>query len=1245
MKTFCAAVLAAVVLVAEPASATSLFHPDLLEAAGGLGRARGPEVYAALRGVWDTWDRADPNQVEELLESASHDARLGAPAQTYAALLGAYARLRRGDVAAAARETRALGFVATWMAVGPFDNEGKGGFDTAFGPEADFATPIVPGRAYSGKERPVRWRTLPDAFPFGYVDFESLIRPDKKTCVYATAFVSSRTPRNRDVSLWIGSGGALKVFWNGEQVVSDAAERRYDADRYAATVHLGRGTSNLTVKLCGTDTAPVFSLRLANEAGRPDESIVVTNTLEASAAAAETVGSLAKAKPAAKPMADAKAKPNPKPAKRAGLEGPIQAFERLVAPKTPHPDDLAAFSKYLVATGGDDPALHTAKNLAEAAAESTPTIPRLLFAAELAEDRNQRARWIERAEKLVAKGHVDTRVTLARAALAREGLNARQAFPLYAEVLRVDPDNVAAIRGEVELYNDIGLRRTALALLARAVDSNPRSVLLLNMYASQLRALGRDTEASEIESRYAAFRFDDRLLLSRFIDLGVARRNKPAAERWIDRLLSAQPDEQWALGTAARAYRALGEPDRATAAYDRALTLSPEDVGTLRALADLQGELGHRTEQLSLLGRVLTVEPQNKDVREYVEHLEPSGSRIDEAFAWEPERFLKERHAPASGQNRRTVLDMSVTTVFENGLSSKFHQVVFQPLTDAAAALGRQFAFQYQADAERVQLRGARVFRGDGTVDEAIESGEGAADDPEIAMYTSARTFYVQFPRLEPGDVVELRYRIDSMSSQNQFADYFGDVEYLQSAEPTGHAEYVLITPKSRKLNVDTKHLPGLRQSTEERGSTRIYRFAADHVPPLVPEPAMPPFPSLLGFVHVSTYASWKDLGRWYWGLVKDQLEADDETRKLAHRIAQGKTTDLEKAKAVYDWVVQNTRYVALEFGIYGYKPHRCVQTVSRGWGDCKDKAAVIVTLLKELGIDSTMVIVRSGMRGDFDSTVASLAPFDHAIAYVPSLDLYLDGTAEYTGSSELPGMDQGALALRVNRGNSELVRLPISDPQKSVRKRDVTATLRKDGSAQLEVAYETTGTSAASWRRRFHAEGTRRDRLTEDLAGEFAGFELSPGATGVQVSTLDDIEQPVGIKVHGTASRLGRQEGQEVAVPVTPGFRLTPTYASLSTRRIAVKLPPIGTLDDTFVVKLPPGMRVVSSPPDAKGDGPFGSYSVTVERDSGKVVVKTRMTVKVLNVPPEQYAAFKQFCADADSAVTPRLVLGPGPG
>ena len=165
---------------------------------------------------------------------------------------------------------------------------------------------------------------------------------------------------------------------------------------------------------------------------------------------------------------------------------------------------------------------------------------------------------------------------------------------------------------------------------------------------------------------------------------------------------------------------------------------------------------------------------------------------------------------------------------------------------------------------------------------------------------------------------------------------------------------------------------------------------------------------------------------------------------------------------------------------------------------------------------------------------------------------------------------------------------------------------------------------------------------MTEDLGGEFQGFELAPGPAGLSTGNLDDPEQSVSIKARGTALHFGRPEGDSISVPMTPSFRLSPTFASLSSRRLPVRLLPLGSLDDTFVAKLPPGFRIVSSPQAASGTGPFGSYSVTVEEQPGKVVVHTRLTIKVVTVPPENYVAWKQFCRSADAALTPRLVIGP---
>ena len=186
------AVLAALAAASLAQAQSPSFQADLATRQAELGRARGPEAYAALRRVWSSWDRASPAQVEETLESAATDRRLPPAVQAYAGTLAAFARFRRGDIKAGHDELAALGYVERFLVIGPFDNEGKAGLDTTFGPELAFETPIVPGRAESGKERPVRWRAVPHEFPQGFVNLGSLLRPEQKVCAYLTTFVESK---------------------------------------------------------------------------------------------------------------------------------------------------------------------------------------------------------------------------------------------------------------------------------------------------------------------------------------------------------------------------------------------------------------------------------------------------------------------------------------------------------------------------------------------------------------------------------------------------------------------------------------------------------------------------------------------------------------------------------------------------------------------------------------------------------------------------------------------------------------------------------------------------------------------------------------------------------------------------------------------------------------------------------------------------------------------------------------------
>ena len=533
--------------------------------------------------------------------------------------------------------------MSKWLVVGPFDNEGKGGMDRSFGPDDERTKPIAVAHSYEGKERLVHWRVAPDVSTYGWLDFGAFMRPTENACAYATTFVrdarSEKTKGKiapRPISVWLGAAGAVRAWWNGAEIAEDAKYRGLDSDRLAASVTLERGWNRLVVKVCNDEDAPMASVRLADARGLPDANLDVdddpSRSLQGQAAPQKTATSKAKGPALPPPGAP-------------HVEGALQAFEARA--KGGDAATLEEFARYLVMTSGDDPADHRARELARKAAEKAPSIERLLLAGDLAEGRNQRASWIDKAAALVKPGtpfEERKDVLLARGQHARGGANFRDAIPLYDGVLALDPDDVSATLARFELYDAADLHETALAFLRDKLARRPRSVALLRAVAAALRGENRTTEADEMEERYASLRFDDPGVMRAKIERAIADRDAARASRWIDRLLSTHPDASASLVSGAQAYMQLGDRPRAVALFKRALDLAPEDTDTMRLLADAYGVMNRSDEQLKLLRRVLELKPQDKDTREYVAHREPSKPRPDEQYARQARGVPREAH-------------------------------------------------------------------------------------------------------------------------------------------------------------------------------------------------------------------------------------------------------------------------------------------------------------------------------------------------------------------------------------------------------------------------------------------------------------------------------------------------------------------------------------------------------------------------------------------------------------------------
>jgi hypothetical protein len=150
-------------------------------------------------------------------------------------------------------------------------------------------------------------------------------------------------------------------------------------------------------------------------------------------------------------------------------------------------------------------------------------------------------------------------------------------------------------------------------------------------------------------------------------------------------------------------------------------------------------------------------------------------------------------------------------------------------------------------------------------------------NEPWTGMYYDARARVLSFPALSVGDVLELQWRVEDTALENLLSDYFGDLDTVQALYPKRRYRYVVEMPKERPLYWNKATLPAWVKPSQVAQDGRVaWHFEASNVPKVVPEPNMPGMSEVAATLHVSTYQTWDQVGRYWWGLVKDQLTPND---------------------------------------------------------------------------------------------------------------------------------------------------------------------------------------------------------------------------------------------------------------------------------------------------------------------------------------------------------------------------------
>ncbi len=1247
-----------------PAASGTLFEADLAGEATRLAATRGkPEGIVPLLAAASLYEDVPPGLVERLVRETADakgtDSLVAAQAANLAARIDDDQLDDKGGADGAAtsepspgdRRRAALGFVTAYTVVGPF-GDGRSSFGEAFPPERDDGAPD-PTRKYPGKDRDVSWRSAGGVVRQGVLYVDGLLRPDSETAAYANAFVHVDGPSA--AALRLGSPGPTKVWVNGLLAHARDVVRTAELDQDAIGVQLRRGWNRILIKTVVTEGPWRILLRITDPSGRPlgfTQAERLPDGVRAGAAASA----------------------------RRAPKLPVRSLDEALRRRAERAPDGAAGADAWLDLGrflawfprGVREARDEAGALVAAVARR-PTASALLRLAEVARDEDERRRTLERArEASAAEADPATRaMVLARLGdVARDQHREAVALLHWREAVAADARCWPASLAIAEEQQSAGMPFLALAQIqvlppsARAIPRVERQL------AALLDSVDRHADAERLMNELVAIRRRDVEIAHDLARRARARNEGSGILRLAD-AASVRPDLPGLTVDLARALEGAGRTADSRHALEALAARLPDEPSAHAQLGKLLHRLGEREAAVVELRRALALRPQDPELRRYTERA--AVERAEDAEA--PREDLARRYAadvaamvagqplPASARTGASPspapadpaivwLDRRVVRVHRNGLAETFAQRVVEVETDRGAEDNKQFYVRYTPGVEEVEIRQARIFRrgADGQVQilDASERDDEDLSEPWYGLYYDNRAEVVRFEGLRAGDVLEVQYLIDDVSAKNQLADYFGDLQFIAEEVPKKQWDYTLIGPTDRAFYTNTPHLPRLEQQASEEGGEQVRRFAARDIDKISSEPAQPGYTEVAPYLHISTYASWRDVGAWYWRLVEEQMVPDESIRKAARSVLEPGMSDIEKVRAIHGLVVTGTRYVGLEFGIHGFQPYKVTQVLARKFGDCKDKATLMIALLREAGIDAELVLLRTRRGGRIEPAPASLAVFDHAIAYVPKLDVYLDGTAEFSGVEELPSQDQGVTVLRVGPRGSTLTETPVLPSSQNRALRRWTAVLQASGEARVTERLTITGQAAPEWREHYQTPGERLDRYAKVWNGRYPGATL----VSVDMPAIEDRNQPVTVEAVASVPRLGQAVARaadgtpteiELAVTVRDAD-FSRTYARLSERKEDLIIAYPWQHDEELVFRLPAGWEVASLPPSRSAESAFGKFQleITTERP-GEVKVRSLLDVTEHRIAPADYPRFRAFLGEIDAALAGRIAIRKG--
>ena len=531
----------------------------------------------------------------------------------------------------------------------------------------------------------------------------------------------------------------------------------------------------------------------------------------------------------------------------------------------------------------------------------------------------------------------------------------------------------------------------------------------------------------------------------------------------------------------------------------------------------------------------------------------------------------------------------------------------------------------------------------------------GLADDE---LFSDYRAKIIRFPEANVGSIVGYEY------TQRHRPFVFEDDWWFQDKIPTRRARFTLLLPPGWEF---TNYWANFAQQQPQSSANNQFVWELQDIPAVEIEPDMPPFLAIAGRMDIKyfprdqnlrakTTGTWNDIGVWYSGLTASSRIPSPALQEKVAQLTAGISDPLQQMKILANYMQRNIRYVAIEVGIGGFQPHPAADVFAHQYGDCKDKATLLSTMLKQVGIDSYYVSVDTD-RGIVNPKFPSIR-FNHVILAIhlpdkvsdaglyailndPKLGrlLIFDPTNSYVPLGYLPSYLQDSYALVITPDGGELVNLPLLPPTTNRLLRTATLSVNASGNLSGEVEELRWGGPAVDEREQFLtlAPADRQKVFEAFLGNSLTNFSL----TSASIGNLEKYDESLTLKYKFAADGYAKSAGDLLILrPRVVGAKGWSILTG-KPRKYPIEFTEATRQDDIFDITLPPGYVVDELPKPVDAECAYGSYKSQVLVANNVLHYKRTYEIKDVLVPTKNLDEvrdfFHQIAADERSSAVLR--------